>query len=276
MTVRTIGSRIAVAAGALAAVTTLAAAPAAAQGRPPQPQGLSVTVGVAPIVAPVYDGADEYAFSIFPDIRVAYGARFFGSVPEGFGYRVVNTRRWRAGPIARLRFGRDEDSGGSPFLIAGESDDLQGLGNVGVAVELGAFGELSSGPWVWRGEMRQGVGAHDGLVGDVRLSRIQQFGKTTVIAGPSVSFGGGDFVNVYYGVDATQSAASGLRAFEGDGGLVSWGVGVTAVRPISERVTATFLAGYDRISGDAADSPIVADVGSRNQARVGFAFGYRF
>lgn len=261
-------------------LTLVTASPARAQqppqGRPAQPEGWSVSVGLAPVFGPIYTGADDYGLSVFPDLRVSYGDRFFASVPDGVGFRLFNQPGLRAGPIARLRFGRNEDSGGSPFLITGETDDLAGLGDIGVAVELGAFAEIGSGRWRARAELRQGVGAHDGIVGDLSASHIRRFGKTTVIAGPRVAFGGGDFVNVYYGIDAAQSARSGIRQYDAGGGLVSWGLGATAVRPLNARVTATLFAGYDRIAGDAARSPLVADLGDRDQFGLGLGIGYRF
>ena len=40
--------------------------------------------------------------------------------------------------------------------------------------------------------------------------------------------------------------------------------------------TGKFEANYSRLAGDAADSPLVQKIGSRNQITVGFGLAYRF
>lgn len=245
---------------------------------PPEgrPAGWSVSLGAAPAFGPIYQGADDYGLSVFPDLRVAYGEKFFASVPEGLGYNVVNKGTWKAGPIARIRFGREEDTGGSPFLLVGESDDLLGLGNIPAAAELGGFVERRSGAIRLRAEARRGFGAHQGVIGDLSASYAWRFGKTIVSAGPRATLASADYVERYFGVDASQSLASGLSPYDPDGGLVSYGVGMNAVRPLSRRVTAAFIANYERITGDAADSPIVRDRGDADQVSLILSLSYRF
>jgi outer membrane scaffolding protein for murein synthesis (MipA/OmpV family) len=235
-----------------------------------------VSLGAAPVFGPIYQGADDYGLSVFPDIRLAYGDRFFASVPEGLGYNVVNTAGWRAGPIARIRFGRDENSGGSPFLLAGDTDDLIGLGDIPAAAELGGFLERRSGAFSVRAEARRGFGAHQGVIGDVSAGYSRRFGKTVLNAGPRATFATADYVERYFGIDAGQAAASGLAAYDPDGGLVSYGAGVTAIRPINDRLTTAFIANYERINGDAADSPIVRDLGDADQVSFILSLSYRF
>lgn len=264
-------------AAACVALSFLPAAALAQEGRPPQPpEGWSVSVGAAAVFGPIYQGADDYGLSVFPDIRVAYGDRFFASVPEGLGYRIVNTPSWKAGPIARISFGRDATNGGSPFLLAGETDDLVGLGDIPATVELGGFVERRNGAFSLRAEARRGFGAHQGVIGDVSAAYARRFGKTLVTTGPRATFATADFVERYFGVDAGQAAASGLAAFDPDGGLVSYGAGATVVRPLNNRVTTVFIANYERIAGDAAESPIVRDLGDNDQVSLILSLSYRF
>src|SRR3990167_2646834 len=118
-------------------------------GRPSYPSeaGWSVTIGLAPVLSPAWQGSRDMALSIFPDLRVNYGDVIFASIPEGLGWNAVNTNGWKAGPLAKVRFGRDEERGGSPFLITGGSDGLRGMGNVAAAAELGGFVEKRIGRW---------------------------------------------------------------------------------------------------------------------------------
>ena len=243
---------------------------------PASPEGWNVSLGAAAVFGPIYQGADDYGLSVFPDIRIAYGDRLFGSVPEGLGYRIINTPSWKAGPIARIRFGRDDSTGGSPFLLAGDTNDLEGLGDIPAAAELGAFIDHRIGAFSVRAEARRGFGAHQGLVGDVSAGYARRFGKTLLTAGPRATFATADYVERYFGVDAGQSAASGLSAFDPDGGLVTYGAGFTVVRPLNRHVTGAFIANYERIAGDAALSPIVRDRGDTDQVSSILSLSYRF
>lgn len=111
--------------------------------------------------------------SIFPDVRINYGDEIFASVPEGIGWNVINGDGWKAGPIAKLRFGRDEDGFGSPFAVVANSDALVGLGDVDAAAEVGGFAEKRFGAaeqWSARVEIRHGFGGHEGVLGDASLS----------------------------------------------------------------------------------------------------------
>ncbi|MGR8920131.1 MAG: hypothetical protein ACU85V_10950, partial [Gammaproteobacteria bacterium] len=57
----------------LCLLATLATWCAAADGRgerlPRVPAGWRVGLGLAPVLSPVFEGADDYGFSVFPDLR---------------------------------------------------------------------------------------------------------------------------------------------------------------------------------------------------------------
>lgn len=264
--------------GAAAATLPAAAQPAGAQafGGRPQTPDFSVTVGFAPVFGPIYQGADDYGASVFPDIRLAWKDRFFASVPEGAGYNLVKTDNVKAGPLARIRFGREARTGGSPFLLAGETDDLLGLPDIAAAAELGGFAQYSRGQFRLRGDLRRGFGGHEGVVSDLSAQIVRRDGKISWSFGPRTQIASADFVDTYFGVGAAASVASGLPAFEAGGGVVSYGAGGSAVYPLSRSAAVTVFGGYDRLTGDAARSPIVDLRGDPDQLTIGVAFGYRF
>ncbi len=259
----------------LLAIATLCCSGAAgADGR--TPAGWRVGVGFAPVVSPVFEGSDNYGFSIFPDLRFQYRDRFFASVPEGIRYRVVNRPNLKAGPIARIRFGREEDDGGSPFFISGSADRLDGLGDVDAAAELGGFVSYEVGSWRSRFEMRHGFGGHEGIVGDVSLDFTGTNRGWRYALGPRMRFGSSDFVDPYFSVDAVQATRSGLREFDADGGVNSVGFGMSAIIPQGKRFTWVLFSSYDRLLGDVADSPLVDSRGDANQMTVGASLSWRF
>ncbi|MEQ8233874.1 MAG: MipA/OmpV family protein [Gammaproteobacteria bacterium] len=258
---------------------TLCTAPVLAQRAgmlPRVPPGWRVGIGLAPVVSPVFEGADDYGFSIFPDLRFQYRDRFFASVPEGIRYRAINGPRLKAGPIARIRFGREEDDGGSPFLVSGSVDGLDGLGDVDAAAELGGFVSYQLAAWRARAELRHGLGGHEGVIGDLSLDYTGGARGVRYAVGPRLRFGSADFVDTYFGISAAQSARSGLPRFDADGGLNSVGIGASVVVPYGERLTLVAFGGYDRLLGDIADSPLVEQRGSANQLAAGVSLSWQF
>lgn len=237
--------------------------------------GWGFAVGAGGLYAPAYEGDDEYRLSVLPNVEVRYGDRFFASVQNGAGYRWVNTERWRAGPIARLKFGREQD-GDQPFAVSGEdTDDLQGLGDIDTTVELGGFVEYELGALTLTGEARQAFSGHEGFVADFGV----RWSGRAAIAGAPIAFSAGPRIRVvddaytsaYFDVDPSQSAASGLPQYDAGGGLYSYGAGASAVLPLSrDRVwSLVMIASYDRFAGDAEESPLVRERGSPDQASVG-------
>lgn len=252
-----------------------------AAGPPARPaeQGWSITVGVAPIVGPAWLGSRDTTLSIYPDLRINYGDVLFASVPDGLGWNAVNGDGWKAGPIAKIRFGRDEDDGGSPFLVSGGSQALRGLGDVGAAAELGGFVEKRFGrdrSWRLRGEVRRGFGGHEGVIGDASLTYRLRAGSTTISAGPRASFASKAFMQRYFGIDAGQSARSGLPQHRAKGGLLSYGVGGSLVHALDRRSALTVFAGLDRLASAAASSPLIEQRGRRAQFTLGLGYGWRF
>ncbi len=271
------------AAMALAFAATSGAEGPESQRAPEAPHeagGWELSIGGGAIAGPAYLGSDTYELSVVPYVRAAYGDVFFASVQEGVGYNVVNTEDWRAGPLARIDFGREEDGEG-PFRIAGDdSDDLAGLGDVDATAELGGFVERTAGPWELSLELRQGLSGHEGFVGDASASYTTRtrVGRTPLIlsAGPSFRFGDEDYVGAYFGVDADQAAASGYDEFEAEAGIVSYSLNATAIVPVSQRAALTGFAGYTRVAENAADSPIVSVSGDEDQVTLGAFYSYRF
>lgn len=255
-------------------------APASRPGGPPVGDGLSVSIGVAPVVGPAWQGSKRTAFSIFPDLRINYGDVLFASIPDGIGWNAIREDSWRAGPLVKLGFGRDEDNGGSPFLIAGSGDDLRGLGDIGVTAELGGFVETRFGPqreWQARVEVRRGLGGgHEGVLADVELSYTVRSSDFIVTIGPRATLASEDYMRPFFGINARQSAASGLGVYTPGGGLLSAGVGGTLVRPLGRRSVITVFSGLDYLGAVPGRSPLIRERGERFQAQVGIGYGFRF
>ncbi len=77
---------------------------------PRLPDRLEHHPGRRAVLGPAWQGSREMALSIFPDLRVNYGETLFASVPDGIGWNATNRDGWRAGPLAKIRFGRNENA----------------------------------------------------------------------------------------------------------------------------------------------------------------------
>lgn len=250
---------------------------ALAQGAPSEGWGL--TLGAGALTAPTYEGDDSYRVSILPNIQVTYGDDFFASVQEGVGYRFINEDTVRVGPIGRLKFSRGED-GDQPFAVTGEdTTDLRGLGEVDTTFELGGFVEYEIGGVTLGAEARKAISGHDGAVLDLDASwsgRSMAFGPPLIWSfGPRVRVVDDTYTTAYFGVTPAQSAAAGLPVYTAGGGVFSYGLGGTAILPLDDRWTMVAFASYEKLAGDAADSPLVQLRGSEGQGTLGIFLSYR-
>ena len=241
------------------------------------PWRFSISTGA--IYSPKYLGDDDYGLTIFPNLSISYEDTFFASF-EGISFRAINHKTLRAGPIAKYDFGRDED-GSSPLSISDDTTDLIGLGDVDGTLELGFFLEYSfSQPLSAKVEVLQGVNGHEGLVGNAELkynNTFDVFGNDAFYSlGVKATFADEKYNSVYFDVNAVQSAASGLSQFDAGAGLQSIGFHSSIVLAVTERVSVIGIIGYDRLSGDVADSSIVRERGSEHQSVVGFLLSYQF
>ncbi len=253
----------------------------AAAGAQSLPEGWSATAGVGAVYAPAYSGSDDYQLNAVPDVSVKYEDKFEASIVNGVRYNLVRYNGITAGPIARYDFGRDDDGDGFLRMAGDKTDDLRGMGDVDGAPELGGFIDYEIIPSINAElEVRQAIGGHEGLVGDLGVNYATEVGgfdrPVYFKAGPRMKVASSDYTEAYYGVDAGQSARTGLSQYKPDGGVVSYGVGASVTVPVTERIRATAFAGYDRLGKEAADSPLVEDRGSANQGTMGAVVGYAF
>jgi len=229
-----------------------------------------LTVGAAAITAPRYEGARKHLFSVEPMIsfgRAGPEARF-SSRNDNISIGFFDTGAFRAGATGKIVMPRDE----------GDSPDLAGLDPVRFGAEVGGFVEVYPTDWLrLRGELRRGIRAHDGIVGDVAADAFIDVAPTVRISGgPRLSFATAEYFDAYYGVDAAESVASGLSVYEPGSGLRAVGAGGAVTWNATDKVTTSLFGEYSRLMGPAAASSLVNERGSRNQLMFGLSATYRF
>lgn len=249
----------------------------------PEPAGgWQVTVGAGGLYAPAFEGDDDYAASILPNIQIKYSDTFFASVQDGIGYNWIQTDTVSAGPIGRVKFSRDEDGDQAFAVSGGGTRDLLGLGDVETSLELGGFLRYRNGPWSAGAEVRQAVSGHEGLVLDLNAGLggvISGFGPRVIwSAGPRVKIVDDSYSAAYFGVTPSQAAGSGLPVYDAGGGVNSYGFGALGIIPLDRdfKWSLVTFAGYDRLAGDSGDSPLVILRGDADQFSAGLFLNYAF
>lgn len=223
-----------------------------------------VDLGVGAMVKPRYEAADSYLVYPFPLISVG---RFY--VP-GFG-QVVDGRR-RSGVFLYPSFGFVGER------KASDTTDLTGTNKINWAVELGLGGGFRTEHFRAFAELRQGFNGHTGQVGQLGVDAIiYPAEKWELLIGPRAEFASGGYMDTYFGVSATEAAASGgrLTQYDPGAGFKSVGLEARVSYDLNDDVRLHLQGGYDRLIGDAADSPI-AKIGSEDQFNIGLGVTYRF
>ena len=252
---------------ALAGVAALAlvAAPASAQD---EGRGHTITIGGGAQIYPKYPGADSYGINPLP----IFGFRREGSpIPfqaqdDGLGFNVLGRdSAFNFGPSISFEGKRDEDDVGAP------------VGDVGITVEVGGFVEVFPTRNVRvRAELRQGIGGHDGLVGDLGADFVVRDEDSYIFSiGPRARWADNDFHDAYFGVPVAIPA-SGLAAYDPNGGFYAIGAMAGLTYKLGRNWGLRGYVGYDRLIGDAADSPIVRVFGSRSQFSGGAGLFFEF
>ncbi|AQR63056.1 hypothetical protein BZG35_16365 [Brevundimonas sp. LM2] len=251
----------------------LIAHPVFAQDRPeadrPE-QGFHPILGVAGLYRPEFRGSDDYEFQPRPFVGFRYGLGGTTLSMQGadFELDLVPNGRFEAGPVIGYRSGRDDD-------ISNEIVRL--LPTIDGALEGGAFAKMN---WeVGGGTIAAGVkfmadlgDAHEGYSVGLDTSYSAPITeRLSYSVGANIVWADDSYMQTYFGVDAAGAVASGLTPFQAEAGLESAGLSANLRYQLNERWGMALFASYDRLLGDAADTPIVTEQGSENQMQVGFA-----
>jgi outer membrane protein len=230
----------------------------------------TATVGVGGEYKPDFEGANRSMFSPVPifSIRRAGSTEQFHGPRDSASIAIVDFGDFRAGPAGKFVSARNANS----------YSELNGLGDVKATVELGGFVEYYPVDWFRaRGELRQGIGGHHGVVADFSGDFIVPvFQGLTVSAGPRFTLESTQATAPYFGINAMQAMATGLPVFNAQGGAHSYGAGAQVSYRFNPQWEVHSYVEYERLVGDAANSPLVTARGSPNQTTVGIGASYSF
>ncbi len=230
-----------------------------------------VTLGGYGAVEPAFPGANSSTGTgrLILDIHRG-GAREWLTLPnDAAGLTLYEAGNFRAGAAADYLTNRQRGED----LVA-----LYGLRNIDYTLELGGFAEYYPAPFLrTRVELLQGVTGADGFAANLMADFIYRPSPQWLFTvGPRLIFVNTQYMSTFFSVNEVEHILSGLPVYNATGGLYSAGVDATVRYNVTECFSIRAFAEWNRLTGDAADSPLVRLRGSEDQFQVGIGAAYKF
>lgn len=277
------------------ATSLLLASPALAQDTPPPVLDADVplddetlTLGGGAVYMSDYEGSNDYGFIAAPAAIGTWRGFSFQLAGNRFSADLVPDRSSsgfdvQAGPVAVLNLYRS-----SP----GRIDDarVRALGKVDRAIELGGYVGIGKTGIVTSpyDRLSLSVSYRKDISGDHRsgilaptinyLTPLSRKAAIAVFASAERVERG--YARTYFSVTPAQAIASGLPAYQAQGGWKNWTLGAIGTVALTGDLLHGFkLVGggtYTRLVNDFADSPVVSVAGDRNQWLGALGLAYTF
>jgi len=199
-------------------------------------------------VFPKYPGSSQIQVLPFPVQDISWKDRVFSQGPDVLGVNALAGENYHAG--ASLSF---------DFQSRKSSDDarLKGLPDVHVGPKLRLFADYTW--WAFTGSAavyRDIAGTGQGLTAMADLFVSAPLGKLLLSAGPGVTWANATYTQTFFGVNAQESAASGLPQYATHSGLRDVHFNVNALYKFDAHWSANVAAVVGRLQKSAAGSPI--------------------
>ncbi len=253
--------------GLMVASASQAADLAVQPGAAAAPSTWIVTIGADVRAVPRYPGSNDFDALPVPYFAVSKPGspeRFHGPL-DGIGFALFDNGVFGIGPVGSL--------------VWSQREKINGLGNVGMTLNLGGYVDYWAMPWLrTRAEVMQGVGAGDGITANLFMDAILHLSSAlTLSGGPRARYVTSETAAPYFSITPAQSLASGLPQYHVGTGWQSVGAG-TQLKYRFNPVWATYgFVEYQRLIGSTANSPIVnGPGGSENQWTFGLGVIYSF
>ncbi|MFW0757975.1 MipA/OmpV family protein [Pseudomonas sp. H11T01] len=191
------------------------------------------------------------------------------STDDGLVWNAFKANGFSAGPFVNYLPGRTANG------------SLQGLRNVPDMAEVGGFIQYSPQDF-WRvfAQVGQAVGGRSGQGGVLgRVGGELGYPLGAGIIGSSnltAHFADGRQTQTFFGVNAQEAQASGIREYHASGGLQNLALTQSFEFPLARHWSLLTSASWIHLTGSAADSSIVRQEGHVNQGEVQVVVSYKF
>lgn len=261
----------------LLAGASMLAGPAAVAQEGDVPAGPRDFLSAGVAVLPDYIGSDEYRLLPFAAARFEIAGITFQTEGPGLSAALAERGPVELGVYARAYGGRDEDIDDAVVRALPEVDTaavLGGFARIELARQILTPADSVSATVRAGGDV---TGSFDGAIWTGEIAYATALSRTSFAAlSLSVTGVSDDYADSRFSIDAAGAAASGLSAFEAEGGVRDIGLNFILDYGIGGDWSLTGIAGYSRLIGDFADSPIVSVRGSADQLFAGIGLGRKF
>ncbi|HEY9104265.1 MipA/OmpV family protein [Chitinimonas sp.] len=225
----------------------------------------SVVAGPAVYVGPKFPGASSTRATPLVYQDVSYQKRWFSQGFDVLGYYLQNDETWQSGLDLQI----------DPTERRAKDDlRLAGLGDVHATARARAFAQYSWSFLTVLTDVTQDIGGQrQGVLANADVFFSAPLGDLIVSVGPGLSWGNGRYMRTLFGVDAEQSARSGLARYDVGSGVREHRLNLILNYTFDKQWSATVTVARARLAGEVAASPIVAQ---RRQTTTQATVGYRF
>ncbi len=242
----------------------------------------TITLGLGVFHGPEYMGSDDAETMLSPNFEVGWKDKVFLN-PDGISINYYRNDSIVLNAIVSQGDEREESL----------STNLNGLGNIDTSTTLTLGAEIDLGLFISRANLTRHIGGTDGtqaifgietviplrmLTGKLNIESMAETEDLTligplIIAGVSADWADDDYTRDFFGVNAEQSADSGLPLHTAESGFESVNLELGVLYPVSKSWIVHGLAGYTKLIGDAKDSPVVK---ANDYIFIGALINYQF
>lgn len=223
-----------------------------------QKQGNELTLGGGVEVIPRYSGSNESRVTTAQVMDYAMVNGFFFSTTRGIGYNN-NIGRLEYSAALSYRAGRKDRDVDSNAISYG-SDDLRGMGDIkgsvigvpGLQYEVTDWLNVRVQAELPISQRDNGEALHFGI-----FSPLYTSSKNSVTLALTSSWGTSKYMQTYYGVSASQSAATGFTRHDAGSGIYAYSLNIDWVHKLNRQWCVVAATGFTQLTGDARNSPIV-------------------
>lgn len=223
----------------------------------------SLIVGAGGIYEPKYEGSGDFKISPVPLVIFTYG-EWLEIDPTGLTITALQHEGFSLAGRIGYETGRDEK----------DHKRLRGLGDIDFAATVGAKAAYTWNAFEFYATIDQTINGSESLVGTLGVEYSAPVTERLMLgAGAEVVIANDKHMQSYFGVNAAQSAASGLDEYKAKAGIKRVNVSASATYGLSENWFVRGEAALGVLTGDAADSPIVEE---KLQPSASLFVGYKF
>jgi outer membrane scaffolding protein for murein synthesis (MipA/OmpV family) len=249
------------------------------------PQNYRNFIGLALFGVPDYYGSSTLTVAAAPVARYSWSdTQYVQWLGATISANLVPMREVRAGPLIRFRQRRDDDV---------DDEVVKRMRPVASATEIGAFAAyhlpLDANPLhkvvFYADVVGNTTNVYDGATGNISATYYHPFEQPVYgyrllgTFGFGMFFASDHFNQRYFGVSGSDLAlfpGRGGQPFRAGGGLTSLKMPFSLTTQVEKQWLVTLAGRWERLLGDAADSPVVGGRGNMNQWSIGVAAAYLF